>query len=347
MERSRSVGSMTRSRWAAVGAAVAVTLGGGGLIGVSAAGPGDAAALVTVDPVRILDTRGSDKVDDETYVLQVTGSVTTYANGSTATATVVPAGASSVSMNLTVTEGVRNGGYGFVTAFPCTDAADTVPNASTINFVEGTDVANGVTVPLGADGEICLNVYGEAHLIVDVSGYYSDSRLDDLERDVALKADASEVFPRGPIAMGYGHSMWVASSLNTSVGGVVPFARATRLDGDQDGEDYFIALVGPMAADTLEYSPYQAEVCIGAIAGDVDFSLMTTSDVADAFVGSTTTIDSVPAGDGCQLLEFSADDFSALDERPNGFTLVLEVTGTSVTVESVSATWFDGSNAPN
>ena len=216
MERSRSVGSTTRTRWAAGGAAVAVTLGGGGLIGVSAAGPGDAAALVTVDPVRILDTRGSDKVDDETYLLQVTGSVTTYANGSTATATVVPAGASSVSMNLTVTEGVRNGGYGFVTAFPCTDAADTVPNASTINFVEGTDVANGVTVPLGADGEICLNVYGEAHLIVDVSGYYSDSRLDDLETDVdALETDVDGILnAAGGYVVGYSPMDWVASSLS-------------------------------------------------------------------------------------------------------------------------------------
>jgi hypothetical protein len=200
---------INRTRWAAIGAAVAVTLGGGGLIGVSAAGVADSAALVTVDPVRILDTRRAEKVDDETYLLKVTGAVTTYSAGATSTATVVPAGASSVSLNLTVTEGVRNGDYGFVTAFPCTDASDTVPNASTINFVEGVDVANGVTVPLGADGEICLNVYGAAHLIADVSGYYTDSRLDDIEAEVDGILNAADGY-----VVGYSPVDWVASSLS-------------------------------------------------------------------------------------------------------------------------------------
>ena len=166
--------SLIRSRWAAIGAAVAVTLGGGGLIGVSAAS-GDASSLKTTTPTRIMDTRqGSDgKVSGETVALQVTGEVTTYAaNGTTPAATVVPAGANAVAVNLTVTEGERNQGYGFVTAFPCTAATDTVPNASTLNFVEGTDVANSTVVPLGTTGKMCLNVYGSAHVIVDVSGYY-------------------------------------------------------------------------------------------------------------------------------------------------------------------------------
>lgn len=166
--------SLIRSRWAAIGAAVAVTLGGGGLIGVSAAS-GDASSLKTTTPTRIMDTRqGSDgKVSGETVALQVTGEITTYAsNGTTPAATVVPAGANAVAVNLTVTQGERNQGYGFVTAFPCTAATDTVPNASTLNFVEGTDVANSTVVPLGATGKMCLNVYGSAHVIVDVSGYY-------------------------------------------------------------------------------------------------------------------------------------------------------------------------------
>ena len=166
--------SLTRSRWAAIGAAVAVTLGGGGLIGVQAANSsGDSSSLLeTVDPTRILDTRGSDKVSGETYVLQVTGDVTTYTGDGTVTAEVVPSSASAVGINLTVTEGVRNQGYGFVTAFPCSAASDEVPSTSTLNFVEGTDVANSTTVPLGPTGKICLNVYGSAHLIVDVSSYF-------------------------------------------------------------------------------------------------------------------------------------------------------------------------------
>ncbi|MGA1568692.1 MAG: hypothetical protein ACO38K_03455 [Ilumatobacteraceae bacterium] len=178
---------LTRTRWAAIGAAVAVTLGGGGLIGVSASGEADSSALVPITPVRILDTRQIGKVVDETYLLQVTGDVRVYSAGAS-TATVVPTSASAVAMTLTVTEGIRKGSFGFVTAFPCASAGDTVPNASTINFVEGTDVANSVAVPLGSGGAICLNVYGSAHLIVDISGYYSDGRLDDIEGDIASNA---------------------------------------------------------------------------------------------------------------------------------------------------------------
>lgn len=165
---------LTRSRWAAIGAAIAVTLGGGGLIGVSASGKGASdptlsSGFTAVSPVRILDTRSGTKPSNNTTFVQVTGSIT-LASG--ATSTVVPTGASTVSMNLTVTEGVRNQGYGFVTAYPCTSAATPAPNASSINFVEGTDVANGLSVPLGDTGGLCLNVYGSAHLIIDVNGYF-------------------------------------------------------------------------------------------------------------------------------------------------------------------------------
>jgi len=181
---------LIRSRWAAIGAAVAVTLGGGGLIGVQAAGSGsDSSMLQTVDPTRILDTRGSDKVSGETYVLQVTGDVTTYTGDGTVTAEVVPSSASAVGINLTVTEGVRNQGYGFVTAFPCSAASDEVPSTSTLNFVEGTDVANSTTVPLGPTGKICLNVYGSAHLIVDVSSYFK--KFDAMSSDPAMSVSTS------------------------------------------------------------------------------------------------------------------------------------------------------------
>ena len=164
-----------RSRWAAIGAAVAVTLGGGGLIGVSAATVDTDQTLNTVEPVRILDTRGGDKVSYESYFLKVTGEVATLTSSGEVNATVVPTGASAVSMNLTVTEGVRNAnGYGFVTAFPCTAVSDDPPNASTVNFVEGVDIANSTVVPIGSTGYICLNVYGDAHLVVDVNGFYED-----------------------------------------------------------------------------------------------------------------------------------------------------------------------------
>ena len=46
-----------RTRWAAVGAAIAVTLGAGAVFTASAAESGTASALVPIVPVRLLDTR--------------------------------------------------------------------------------------------------------------------------------------------------------------------------------------------------------------------------------------------------------------------------------------------------
>ena len=69
---------MIRSRWAAIGAAVAVTLGAGGLISVNAAD--DTSSLVPITPERILDTRSADRVGSldtagasDPYRLKITG----------------------------------------------------------------------------------------------------------------------------------------------------------------------------------------------------------------------------------------------------------------------------------
>ena len=51
--------SRLRTRWAAIGAAVAVTLGAGGLTMVSASGS-PASRFVAITPERILDTRAGE-----------------------------------------------------------------------------------------------------------------------------------------------------------------------------------------------------------------------------------------------------------------------------------------------
>lgn len=234
MERKR----LQRSRWAAIGAAVAVTLGGGGLIGVQAASQSsgtESAMLFTVSPTRVLDTRSGEKVSGETYVLQVTGNITTYSSSGTATAEVVPSSATAVGLNLTVTEGIRNAGYGFVTAFPCTSAADAVPSTSSINFVEGVDVANSTTVPIGSTGKICLNVYGSAHLVVDISSYYkkfdamaNDANINLVENRFIPYSNSANCFVATDLgATGDDDTSYVAGSanaLNTIIGAGVTAA---------------------------------------------------------------------------------------------------------------------------
>ena len=166
------MGSLVRSRWAAIGAAVAVTLGGGGLIGVSATNGAGQSSYSPVTPVRILDTRGEGKVgaldvsgSGDPRQLKVTGTIQTTSEGSQ---TVVPVGATAVSLNVTAVATETNDHGGFVTVYPC----GTRPNASLINFRSGETVANAVTVPISDDGNICIFVYGKAHLLADVVGFY-------------------------------------------------------------------------------------------------------------------------------------------------------------------------------
>ena len=81
-----------------------MTLGGGGVFMAGAAGPSAPSSVVTIDPVRILDTRDPVNVglpgpfvSPVSQKLQVTGSVATTAG----LATAVPAGATGVLLNVT------------------------------------------------------------------------------------------------------------------------------------------------------------------------------------------------------------------------------------------------------
>ena len=187
-----------RTRWAAIGAACAVTLGGGTLGIVQASvSSGDRAIYVPISPVRVLDTRAGTPISNGTLKVVVEGSIN-LPSGSTQV--VVPVDASAVALNITVTEGQKNGQYGFVTAFPCTSNTDTPPNASSLNFESNVDIANAMNVTTSANGSICLYVYGTADLIVDIAGYYTDHNHDDRyytenETDTALagKASASDL----------------------------------------------------------------------------------------------------------------------------------------------------------
>ena len=159
--------SLWRSRWAAIGAAVAMTLGGGGIF-VAQAASSVPSSVVTVDPVRILDTRtGAGLVGKFSSAvsrkLGVTGSV-------------VPAGATGVLLNVTAVGPSANG---FLSVRPG-DAAG-APSTSSLNFTAGSVVPNSVQVALPTSGanagqiDITFDAYGVAgqttDVLADVVGY--------------------------------------------------------------------------------------------------------------------------------------------------------------------------------
>ena len=369
--------SLTRSRWAAIGAAVAVTLGGGGLIGVSAATSTDPATFTPVDPVRVLDTRSplwadadvkGARTHESTTILKVTGAIETLTN-EIVTATPVPAGATAIQATLTLDGHQKySNGYGFVTAYGCAAATDAPPNASTINMNDGGAVANSTVIPVDSSGNICLNVYGTTDLILDITGFYTKA-IDAYTKaqsdsffftkiDALTKADVTDAFPRNPVVYAYGNSLFNGVGGNDLGNqGMIPSNGRTttyKAGGQGAAQSYVLPLIGPMRAgdSNHEYSPYDIEVCFGALGGGttVTLSAYRSGDQPTALIGSSVTVTSL-ATDDCYTIELSeADlisDFGA--NRMKSFILNMKVEGSdgsSATVDSVEATWWDQYNAP-
>jgi hypothetical protein len=164
-----------RSRWAAIGAAVAVSLGAGGL-GLARASTGVESSFVSVTPARVLDTRTGlglegPLVSPAPRVLQVTGSIARPGGSS---AVVVPSGASAVVLNVTV---VAPSGDGFLSVRP--DGTPGAPETSNLNFAAGDIIPNAVTVALPASGriELTYDAFGAVgpttDVLVDVTGFYT------------------------------------------------------------------------------------------------------------------------------------------------------------------------------
>ena len=130
---------------------------------VSDAGP----AVTALVPARLLDTRPAGttydgfgqraglQAADATIEVQVTGRAG------------VPADAAAAVLNVTVTDAQAGG---FVTVWPC---GSDRPNASSLNYVAGSTVPNGVIAKIGTNGKVCLYVSGATQLLVDVAGYFS------------------------------------------------------------------------------------------------------------------------------------------------------------------------------
>lgn len=78
----------------------------------------------------------------------------------------IPADASAVALNLTVTA-PRNGGY--LTAYPC---GGEVPEVSSLNYRRDQTVAAAAIVPVGADGKVCVYSSESTQLIVDATGSF-------------------------------------------------------------------------------------------------------------------------------------------------------------------------------
>jgi len=141
---------------AASGAAIAVSTGAATVLDQG---------YYAVTPCRVVDTR--NPVGPAGGGPLAAGAVRTFP---VAGRCGIPAWASAVSLNVTVTQPST---AGHLRLFPGETA---LPQVSTLNFAAGATRANNAVVKLGAGGDLsvfCMLGSGNAHVIVDVSGYFA------------------------------------------------------------------------------------------------------------------------------------------------------------------------------
>ena len=175
--------SMIRPRWAAIGAALAVAVGAGGVGLVRATTADQAAAFVAITPCRVVDTRPDFLVGPRNTPLGADDAYSVVAHGQQGQCN-LPATAAGVALNVTA---VGATAPTFLTVFPTgTDR----PNSSSLNPTPGQPpTPNAVTTGLSSDGHFSIyNRFGSVDVIADIVGYYR----------LAPEASAGEPGPSGP-----------------------------------------------------------------------------------------------------------------------------------------------------
>lgn len=133
----------------------------------------DGGSPIANTPARLLDNRdggitfdgefagGGTLAGGDILELAVTG------RDAAATDPLVPDNAKAVVLNLGA---IQPTAKGFLTAFPCNEDNE-VPLSSNVNYIEGVNVANAVTVGIGDDGAVCIFASETTNLIADVAGF--------------------------------------------------------------------------------------------------------------------------------------------------------------------------------
>ncbi|MBI4885298.1 MAG: hypothetical protein HY826_14720, partial [Actinobacteria bacterium] len=226
--------SASRTRWAAIGAAVAVALGGGTLAWVGAATGSTPSSFVPITPCRLLDTRSTSPVGPRSTPITAGESLSVQVTGSNGLG-VIPATATAIVINVTA---VGPTAGSFITLFP---ADVEVPNASNLNFIAGQSPApNLVTVSLSAGGAVKIfNESGSVNVIGDIAGYYQP------DNGTAIAGSACSINGlSGVIVNGFDHEHNLSSKCFTSM---VTTLAGTASAGTADGVGLAATFNSPLA----------------------------------------------------------------------------------------------------
>ncbi len=167
--------SLIRTRWAALGAAVAITLGAGGVGLVSATvSSGVRTVFVPIEPCRIMDTRPPFQVGPRGTPIgaQQTHTVSVWGDRGDCS---IPNDAAGLALNVTAVDAT-------LPTFLTIWGDGTRPTASSLNPTPGQPpTPNAVTTDVtDSVGQFKIfNLQGSVHVLADVVGYYADHDHDD------------------------------------------------------------------------------------------------------------------------------------------------------------------------
>lgn len=167
--------SIVRTRWAAIGAAVAIALGAGGIGFVNATvTSGERTVFVPITPCRLLDTRPEFQVGPKSSPLGANEVHSVAGVGSVGNCN-LPANAVALVLNVTALDATLPT---FLAVWPAGVAR---PEASSLNPAPGQPpMPNAVTTDLGTNNEFSIfNLQGTVNVLADVVGYYADHNHDD------------------------------------------------------------------------------------------------------------------------------------------------------------------------
>lgn len=202
----------------------------------------------------------------------------------------VPADAKAVALNLT-SHNPR--GPGYFTAYPCDGPR---PLVSNINFVAGQIVAASAIVPIGANGKVCVFQYGDANLIVDVTGSFgAGSGLVPVwpTRAIDTRETPSRVGP-APTVVHVGATPGVPADRSAVV------VNLTTIGGAQHGSfDIYPCNAAPSGVPARTIVPGQIQnlLLISAVDANGDVCLRSsvpTDAIVDVFAGFTAGADVRP-----------------------------------------------------
>ncbi|MEL6890950.1 MAG: glycosyl hydrolase family 28-related protein [Actinomycetota bacterium] len=203
-----------RSRWAAIGAAVVVSLGAIGVGTVATVGAvtdsGERAVYHPIIACRLTDTRDEFQVGPRDTPLGPGETLTIAARGANGNCAAddLPDDATALQLNVTALEATLPT---FLAITP-----DGSTDTSSLNPVPGQPpTPNGVTTPLDDDGAFkVFNLQGEVQLIIDVVGFYSDHHHDDrYYTEAEIDDRLGDVDDRlGELASTRQNVVWVATS---------------------------------------------------------------------------------------------------------------------------------------